>query len=267
MARNGLWVSFLGVLLVTRAFAAGAALPEGTVVDLTHPFDAGTIFWPTEEGFVIEKEFAGKTDEGYYYAANRFRMAEHGGTHIDAPAHFHEGGDTVDRIPLERLMGPAVLVDVSGRCARDRDYEAGVADFTGWEKANGRIPDGAIVILRTGFGAFWPDRARYLGTAERGKAAVPKLHFPGLGVEGARWLVEERRIKAVGLDTASIDHGPSSTFETHRALFARGVPAFENLANLHRLPATGFTIIALPMKIAGGSGGPLRAIAIVPESR
>jgi kynurenine formamidase len=233
------------------------------VIDLTHPFDAATIYWPTEEGFVLEKEFAGKTEQGYYYAANRFRTAEHGGTHIDAPVHFHAGGETVDRVSLDRLMGPAVLVDVSGKCGRDRDYEVGVADFTTWEKANGRIPDGAIVILRTGFGAFWPDRARYLGTAERGKAAVAKLHFPGLGVEGARWLLEQRRIKAVGLDTASIDRGRSTLFETHRALFARGVPALENLANLDRLPATGFTVIALPMKIAGGSGAPLRAAAIV----
>jgi kynurenine formamidase len=233
------------------------------VIDLSHPFDAATIYWPTEEGFVLEKEFAGKTDQGYYYAANRFRTAEHGGTHIDAPVHFHAGGDTVDQIPLDRLMGTAVLVDVSGPCARDRDHEVGVSDFTTWEKANGRIPDGTIVILRTGFGAFWPDRARYLGTAERGKAAVAKLHFPGLGVEGARWLLEQRRIKSVGLDTASIDRGQSALFETHRALFARGVPALENLANLDRLPATGFTVIALPMKIAGGSGAPLRAVAIV----
>ena len=267
MKRLGRLLSFLGVFLATRAFAAGFTFPDGKVIDLSHPFDAKTIYWPTEEGFVLEKEFAGKTDQGYYYAANKFRTAEHGGTHIDAPAHFHAGGDTVDRIPLDRLMGPAVLVDVSDACARDRDYEVGVSDFARWEKRHGRIPDGAIVLLRTGFGKFWPDRTRYLGTDERGKAAVAKLHFPGLGAEAARWLVEQRRIRAVGLDTASIDHGPSTLFETHRALFARGVPAFENLANLGELPATGFTVIALPMKIAGGSGGPLRAVAIVPGAR
>jgi len=267
MARVGRWTALLGVLLVTRAYAAGTSFPEGKVIDLSHAYEAATIFWPTEEGFVLEKEFAGRTKEGYYYASNRFRMPEHGGTHIDAPIHFHEGGDTVDRIPLEQLMGPAVLVDVSEACARDRDYQAGAADFARWEKAHGRIPDGAIVILRTGFGKFWPDRARYLGTAERGPAAVAKLHFPGLSAQGASWLMAERRIKAVGLDTASIDHGPSTLFETHRALFARNVPAFENLANLGALPATGFTVIALPMKIAGGTGGPLRAIAIVPNAR
>ncbi len=267
MARVGWWTALLGVLLVTRVYGAGTALPEGKVIDLTHPYDAATIFWPTEEGFVLEKEFAGRTKEGYYYASNKFRTPEHGGTHIDAPVHFHEGGETVDRIPLERLMGPAVLVDLSAECARDRDYQAGAADFARWEKAHGRIPDASIVILRTGFGKFWPDRAKYLGTAERGPAAVAKLHFPGLSAEGARWLMAERRIKAVGLDTASIDHGPSTLFETHRALFARNVPAFENLASLDALPATGFTVIALPMKIAGGTGGPLRAIAIVPGKR
>ena len=254
----------VAVLLLSLVSTASAQLPAGRLVDLTHPFDADTIYWPTEEGFVLEKESEGVTEKGYYYTANKFRAAEHGGTHVDAPVHFHQGGATVDALPLAQLIGPAIVVDVTTAAARDRDYQVGRADFERWERAHGRIPSGAIVLLRTGFARFWPDRVRYMGTDERGKEAVEKLHFPGLGSDGARWLVDERHIHAVGLDTPSIDFGQSTRFETHVALFERGVPAFENVAALDELPTTGFTVIALPMKIRGGSGAPLRVIAIVP---
>jgi len=239
---------------------------KGRIVDLTHAFDAETIYWPTENGFELESRFRGVTDGGYFYSANRFQAPEHGGTHIDAPIHFHADGWTVDEIPLDRLVGPAILVDVSDRCAKDRDHRVSVADFESWEEQHGPIPVASIVLIRTGFGRFWPDRRAYLGTEERGAAAVEKLHFPGLHPDAARWLIAERQIRAVGLDTASIDHGPSKQFETHRALFEANVPAFENLAGLDELPPTGFTVVALPIKIRGGSGGPLRAIAILPDA-
>jgi len=258
--------------IATLVFAAGlvgvvpfgAVAGERRVVDLSHPYDDSTIFWPTEEGFVLERGPAGVTDAGYWYAANRFRTPEHGGTHIDAPIHFAESGQSVDEIPLERLIGPAIVVDAREACALDPDHRVSLAELLAWEAQHGRIPDGAIVLLRTGFERFWPDRARYLGTDERGPAAVAKLHFPGLHPEAARWLVEERGIHAVGLDTASIDHGPSKAFETHQILSRANVPAFENLANLADLPPRGFDVIALPMKIRGGSGGPLRAVALLP---
>lgn len=244
---------------------AGEELPPGRLVDLTHSFGEDTIYWPTAEGFVLEKGPAGVTEKGYYYSANAFRAAEHGGTHIDAPVHFHQGGDSVDEVPLERLIGEAALVDVSAQCAEDRDHQVQVDDLLADEAEHGRIPSGAIVLLRTGFGRFWPDPERYLGTAQRGAEAVADLRFPGLHPEAARWLVRERAVSAVGLDTASIDHGSSERFEAHQALFAHGVPAFENLARLDELPARGFHVVALPMKIRGGSGGPLRALAIVPD--
>jgi kynurenine formamidase len=231
------------------------------IVDLSHPYDAQTIYWPTEEGFVLEKEFAGKTPQGYWYASNKFRTPEHGGTHIDAPVHFAEGHATVDQIPLSRLVGEAVVIRVD--CQPDQLIS--VADLAAWEKANGAIPRESIVLFRTGWSRYWPDRAKYLGTAEHGAQAVAKLHFPGLAPEAARWLLKERAPKAVGIDTASIDFGQSKSFETHRALFAADVPAFENLDALDRLPPRGARVIALPMKIAGGSGGPLRAIAILPS--
>jgi kynurenine formamidase len=251
--------------LTALACATAPADPVGPIVDLTHDFDADTIFWPTEEGFVLERGGEEMTEGGYYYAAHRFRMAEHGGTHIDAPIHFHADRWTVEQIPLENLIGPGVLVDVSPRCAADRDYQVSVADFEAWERENGRIPDASIVLIRTGFGRFWPERRAYLGTDQRGAAAVAALRFPGLHPDAARWLVAERKIHAVGLDTASIDYGQSKQFESHQILSAANVPAFENLAALDQLPARGFRVVALPMKIRGGSGGPLRAIAILRE--
>ncbi len=234
------------------------------IVDLTHPLNEQSIFWPTAEKFHLEKVADGPTEKGFHYAANNFCTAEHGGTHLDAPVHFAKGGWTTDQIPLDRLIGRAVVVDVARESAANRDYQVGVRDFEAWEKVHGRIEPESIVLIRTGYSRHWPDAQAYLGTAERGPQAVPKLHFPGLEPAGSKWLVEQRRIKAVGIDTASIDFGQSSLFETHRALFARNVPALENLAYLDKLPVRGATLIALPAKIEGGSGGPVRAIALVP---
>ncbi|MDQ2920789.1 MAG: cyclase family protein [Acidobacteriota bacterium] len=260
----------LSFVLVTSFAVADAqkrttGFPSGKVVDLSYPFDSSTVYWPTAESFHLEKDFEGTTDKGYYYSAYKYSAAEHGGTHIDAPVHFAKGQNTVDQIPLEQLMGPGVVVDVTRQCEKNSDYLITESDFKNWERRNGKIAAGTIVLVRTGFGKFYPDRKRYLGTDQRGAAAVANLHFPGLHPEAARWLTQSRQIKAIGLDTASIDYGQSTLFESHRALFARNVPAFENVANLDKLPVKGFSVIALPMKIRGGSGGPLRIVAIVPE--
>jgi kynurenine formamidase len=249
------------------ALAACAAPPQppfapGTLVDLSHAYDAQTIFWPTADRFVLKKVADGMTPQGYYYAANTFETSEHGGTHLDAPVHFARGRHAVDEIPLDQLVGSAVVVDVSEQSSKNADYQVTAEDLQSWERTHGRIPDGSILLLRTGYSKRWPDAATYLGTAERGPDAVPKLHFPGLHPDAARWLVANRAIDAVGLDTASIDYGQSTLYESHRALYERNIPAFENLANLDKLPATGATVIALPMKIKGGSGAPLRVMAI-----
>lgn len=242
-------------------------LPPGTIVDLSYPFDASTVYWPTAQAFHLEKDFEGTTDKGYYYSAYKYSAAEHGGTHIDAPVHFAKGQNSVDAIPLEQLIGPGVVVDVTRQCAENPDYLITVSDFQSWERRHGRIAAGMIVLLRTGFGKFYPDRKRYLGTDQRGDAAVADLHFPGLHPDAARWLTQNRKISAIGLDTASIDRGQSTLYESHRILFGSNIPALENVANLDKLPARGFSVIALPMKIKGGSGGPLRVVAIVPTRK
>lgn len=238
--------------------------PNGKLVDLSYSFSTETIYWPTAQSFTLEKVADGITPGGYYYAANNFAAAEHGGTHLDSPIHFAEGKHTTDQIPLERLLGAAIVIDVSADALANRDYQVQVSDFEAWEEKHGRIPDKAIVLLRTGSGKFWPDRETYLGTTETGPDAVPKLHFPGLHPEAAAWLVSNRQINAIGIDTPSIDYGQSTLFGSHVTLFAANIPAFENVANLEQVPETGAHVIALPMKIQGGSGGPLRIIAIVP---
>jgi kynurenine formamidase len=238
--------------------------PAGRIVDLSHPFDAQTIYWPTEDGFKLEKEHDGVTPQGYYYASNKFCAPEHGGTHIDAPRHFAITSYTTDQIPLDQLMGDGILIDVTKQSEGNRDYLVSVEDFTNWEKQNGQIPNGAIILLRTGFAKYWPDRVKYMGTDERGAGAVPKLHFPGLSPAAAKWLSTNRQIKAIGLDTPSIDYGQSTTFETHQILYTKNIPGFENVGDMSALPAKGFWVIAMPMKIGGGSGGPLRIAAIVP---
>jgi len=251
------------ILVVPVMAQKSLVLPPDRIVDLTYAFDANSVYWPTAEQFKLETDFEGMTDKGYFYSAYRYSAAEHGGTHLDSPVHFAKGRYTVDQLPLEQLMGPAIVIDVTEKCATNSDYLVSVADFENWEKRNGKIPAGTIVLLRTGFGKFYPDRKKYLGTEERGAEAVAKLHFPGLDPAAARWITTSRSIKAIGLDTASIDYGQSTLFESHRALFEKNVPAFENVANLDQLPPKGFSVIALPMKIKGGSGGPLRIIALL----
>jgi kynurenine formamidase len=264
--------SILAAALLVLGCAATAPSAEpasdllrgATIIDLTHSFDDRTIYWPTGQRFSHTPDSVGVQPGGYYYEAYSFCAAEHGGTHLDAPIHFAAQRWTADAIPLERMIGSAILVDVSRRAAATRDYLVSVDDLRAWEHEHGPIPAGAIVLLRTGHGAHWGDPERYLGTAERGAAAAAKLHFPGLDPAAARWLVGERRIHAIGLDTPSIDAGPSTDFLAHRILLDANIPVFENVAGLEKLPPRGFAVVALPMKIGRGSGGPLRIVALVP---
>lgn len=235
----------------------------GRWVDLTHAFSKSTIYWPTDtRGFQLEELAFGPTEGGWFYTSYRFASAEHGGTHLDAPIHFSERGLTNDQIPLSGLIGTAAVVDVTAHVTQD--YLVSVDDLTAWEAANGAIPDRAILLIRTGWADRWSDRTAYLGTDLTGEAAVAELHFPGTSAEAAQWLVDNREIIAVGIDTPSIDRGQSADFRAHVIFYAENIVGFENVANLSELPATGSYVVALPMKIEGGSGGPLRIVAFVP---
>lgn len=261
--------SFALAALVAAAETPKAApaidLATATVIDLTHPFDGKTLYWPSggaNLSFELENVAYGPTAGGYFYAANRFCTPEHGGTHLDAPIHFGEGKRTADQIPVRQLVAPAVVIDVTRQVASDVDYRLTREDVLAFEASHGRIAAGTIVLLRTGWASRWGDRKAYFGDDTPGDAT--HLHFPSYGPEAARLLVEERGVGAIGVDTPSLDHGPSRDFLVHRIAAAREVPGFENLAALAELPATGAWIVALPMKIGGGSGGPLRAIALLP---
>lgn len=237
---------------------------KSQIIDLSHSYSDKTVYWVTAKEFELDTVFKGQTEKGYYYAANNFSTAEHGGTHIDAPIHFAKDGQTVDQIPLENLIGKAIKIDVSSKALNDPDYLISIDDFKAWEtKEQMNIPDGSIVLLQTGYADFYPDREKYLGTTERGEDAVSKLHFPGLSPEAAQWIVDKRNIKAIGIDTPSIDFGQSEFFKSHVILLSENIPAFENLNNLEKLPGKEFEIIALPMKIEGGSGAPLRIVALL----
>src|SRR5262245_12416557 len=251
--------------LLALAGAAQALDPGGyRIIDLTHAFNERTVYWPTSPAtFKLERLAYGPTGAGYFYAANSFCAPEHGGTHLDAPIHFAQGRRTADAIPLEQLVAPAVLIAVSKQAAADPDYRLTRDDVIGFEQRHGRIKPGTMVLLRTGWSRFWPDRKAYLGDDTPGDAS--KLRFPSYGEEAVRLLVEERKVGLLGVDTASIDYGRSRDFMVHRIAMAANVPGLENLTGLDQLPAVGATIIALPMKTDGGSGGPVRAIALVPK--
>ena len=240
-------------------------IAKGKWIDLSYDFSDKTLYWPTANTFKFDTAFNGVTPGGFYYEAYNYRAAEHGGTHLDAPSHFAKGKWSIDQIPLERLTGESVVIDVSAKALKDADYLISVADVEGWEKTNGKLADDIIILFRTGYGLFYPDAKKYLGTDERGPDAVAKLHFPGIHPDLASWLVKNRKIKAVGLDVASVDYGQSKDFKTHQILYGENICGFENVANLDKLPVKGTFIIALPMKIKNGSGGPLRIVAILQE--
>lgn len=233
------------------------------IIDLTHTFSDETVYWVTAKEFQLDVVAKGDTEKGFFYAANNFETAEHGGTHIDAPIHFSKGKHSTDEIPLERLIGKGIKIDVSANALLDVDYLVSVQDFLDWENENGQIKDGSIVLLQTGHSKYYPDKLKYLGTDERGDEAVKLLHFPGLSPEAAKWLVENRNIKSIGIDTPSIDYGQSEYFKSHVLLLSENIPVFENVAYLDQLPNKNFEVIALPMKIKDGSGGPLRILALI----
>ena len=249
-------------ILALPAFALDVG--EYQLIDLSHSYNSDTLYWPTSPSKFEKKELAfGETADGYFYSAYSIRTPEHGGTHLDAPQHFAADGWPTDKIPLQNLVGNAVVIDISKQAAADRNYLLSVSDVRSFEERHGHISPGVIVLLRTDWSQFWPDAKTYLGDDTPGDAS--KLQFPSFGEEAARLLIEERGVAILGVDTASIDYGKSKDFVVHRIAAARNVSGLENLTNLDKLPPTGAVVFALPMKIEGGSGGPVRVVALVPN--
>lgn len=254
--------ALLGASVACARQPPPAPLSAHRMIDLTHAYNVRTVNWPTSPTtFTLERLAYGRTEAGYFYAANTLCTPEHGGTHLDAPIHFAEGRRTTDELPLEQLIAPAVVIDVVASADGDRDYRLTPEDVLEFERQHGRIAAGSIVLLRTGWSRHWPDVNAYMGDDTPGDAS--NLSFPGYSAEAAKLLVHERRVGVLGIDTASLDHGRSADFPVHRLAAAENVPGLENLTNLDGVPPTGAIVIALPMKIEGGSGGPLRAVALV----
>lgn len=266
MRRSTLLAGLCGLALLGNAAAQSPKAPDlatAKVVDLTHAFDEKTIYWPNSpSAFELKQQSYGQTPGGWFYSSNSFCTPEHGGTHLDAPIHFSKGGLTADQIPVRQLIAPAAVIDIRKQSAADPDYRLTLADVKDWERRHGTIASGTIVLVQTGWSARWPDKKTYLGDDTPGDTT--KLHFPSYGKEAAEYLVRERRVGALGVDTASIDYGASKDFIVHQIANGANVPGLENVARLDELPESGAWVVALPMKIAGGSGGPLRIVALLP---
>jgi kynurenine formamidase len=248
----------LDVLGVAEMFDSG----DVELVDLTHPLSPDGLYWPTGSPFIHERLDWGLNEAGQWYAAARFSSPEHLGTHLDAPIHFAEGGWTSAEIPIERLFAPAVVIDISDKAASDPDATLDPADIAAFEGRHGEIAGRSIVVVRSGWAGRWPDWNAYYGSET--PTDVATLHFPGVSAAAAEVLAS-RGIAGIGIDTASIDRGPSTAFEAHRVLAAANIFNLENLTNVDGLPEAGFAIVALPMKIEGGTGGPTRVVAVVPR--
>ncbi len=252
--------AFLLILSNVHAFDVN----NYNVIDLSHSYGSETLYWPTSPSAFQKLELAnGETEGGYYYSAYAVCTPEHGGTHIDAPVHFSKNGQSTDQLVLENLMVPAVVIDVVAKANANRNYRLTIEDVLDFEKKHGAIPEGVAVLMRTNWSERWSDALDYFGDDKPGDAS--NLKFPGFGAEATRLLVQERGVGMLGIDTASVDYGPSKDFIVHQIGAAESVPNLENLTGLDRLPPRGATLIALPMKIEGGSGGPVRVVGLIPR--
>jgi kynurenine formamidase len=233
--------------------AAAVRPPKKRFADLTHLFREG---FPV---FVVGQEPERETIADYATAgfyAQRWTFGEHSGTHMDAPGHFDEGGRLSPEITPQELILPIVVVDISARAAEDADTMLLLDDLVRFERRHGRIPKGALVAMNSGWAAKVGDPLEF-----KGGASFPNYHFPGFSLEAAMWLVQERSVTAIGVDTLSLDPGNSSTFPVHVNYLATDRYGLENLANLDQIPPRGALAYVGLIPWEEGSGGPCRVIA------
>jgi kynurenine formamidase len=229
-----------------------------TIIDLTYPLNSGNAYWPGPSYSPFKYETVATLENDGVFSGI-YSAPEHLGTHIDAPNHFENNQISVDKLKLEALMGPAAVIDISTKVAGNADYQLTAEDIILWEKSNGLIQNGSIVLLNTGWWTKWNDYEKYKNADENNK-----LHFPGYSEDAAIFLIEKRNIKGIGIDTLSADYGISSDFIVHHIINGKGKYILENVANLDKLPPNGATLVIAPIKIEGGSGGQARIWAILP---
>lgn len=248
----------LSCLLQTPAFAT-------YYIDLTHEMSEHTHSWPGATKYAVTKTYVENLPGGVKVTTRDYVANEHSGTHMDAPSHFAPGHAGVDQVSLSKLIGPAIHIDVRDKVKSNPDYQINISDFLAWEKKYGKIPEGSIVLLNTGYDKYWDDYRKYTGTTPKDANQSTKFHFPGLHPDTAKWLVEQRKIKAIGIDTFSIDYGQTNQYLTHQILTKNDVPIFENVCHIDKLPPNHFNVLALPMKIKDGTAAPLRITAELPN--
>jgi kynurenine formamidase len=272
MTRFGVLI-VIATLCVTMTIShGGTAAPQGSkaddllngiasgktrVVDLSYAINDKLVPWPTDKRWFEAETNATVAKDGYF--TRSFWMLEHYGTHLDAPIHFPPGTIPVDKIPAKQLFGVGVVIDVREESNKNADYRLTVERVEEWEKKHGRIPAGAIVLLRTGWASRWPDAVTY-----RNQDAKGKMHFPGFSAEAVKMLLE-RKVNGLGCDTLSVDYGASEDFAVHHLALGAGLFNLENLADLKDVPEAGAFVIVAPIKLEGGSGGPARVFALSPE--
>jgi kynurenine formamidase len=249
---------------VAAGFAAAAVAPEAaaaparnftSTVDLTHVMSPDFPTFFGVPGITMEKQFDIKKDGFNLYW---WRIVEHAGTHFDAPIHFSEAGATAEKIPAETLVVPLAVVDAAAKAAQNPDYLVSREDIAAWESKNGPLPDNCCVAMHSGWAHHVGDAAKYTG-----KDAAGTFHFPGFSPEAADWLIKERRVLGLAVDTLSLDHGPSKDFKVHYAWLPSGRWGLENVANLDKVPAAGATLVVGVAKVKDATGGPARLIALV----
>lgn len=234
---------------------------DAKLIDMTYPLNDRSPFWPGDNYQPFQLQTIATLEKNGVLSKS-FAMPEHFGTHLDAPNHFETNQPSVEKLRSENLFTAGVLIDITMQAETDADYRLTVNDIEEWEKSHGRTPDRAIVLLRTGWGRFWDKMVRY-----RNQDATGQMHFPGFSADATRWLVKERNVRAIGIDTLSIDHGPSKDFIVHHIINGAGCYALENVAHLDKLPPRDFFLIVAPIKIENGSGGPTRVFAVLPPSK
>ena len=231
--------------------------PYLRIIDLTHTLNDRSPNWEgTVESPFQATELGQLERDGYY--SRVFTTQEHYGTHLDAPAHFASGVWTVNQIPAERLVRPLVVLDVRDQAQNDPDYEVSTQDIAEWEEAHGTIPGGAVVCACTGWEQRWNSSQQY-----RNEQSDGLTHYPGFSLDAAKFLVKNRGVVGLGIDTMSVEKGATTTYPVHCFTSRAGLYHLENLANLGLVPAAGAMVVVAPLKLENGSGSPTRVLALV----
>ncbi len=223
-------------------------------VDLTHTLTPEFPRWPGYSPFEVQNSH---TYARHGFFANAWHVHEHSGTHVDAPLHFSAKGSSAAEIRAGALVTPAVVIDIRSRARRDPDAEVRVEDIKAWERKHGRMPRGAAVMMWSGWENRVGDQQAFLNIDSKGV-----MHFPGFSPEAAEFLVKERSVVGIGVDTISLDHGPSTDFGAHFAVLPTNRWGVENLANLGKIPPRGATLFVGVPRVQGASGGPARVVAV-----